>query len=71
MATSYLDLFLRTITEPNLLKIFLKFILYAKVDGDETSLIDVLIGRINSNNKVNYFFFLLLNFYKSLMIFER
>jgi hypothetical protein len=48
--TMYFDLFLRTVTEPKLVKLFVKFILYTKID--ETSVLDVLIGRINANNKV-------------------
>lgn len=50
-ATAYLDLFLRTIQEPALLKVFLKFILCAKID--EMSLLDTLIQRIHYNTKVN------------------
>ena len=55
-ATAYLDLFLRTIHEPTLLKIFLRFILCAKID--EISLLDTLIERINYNTKVNVKVFL-------------
>ena len=50
-ATAYLDLFLRTIHEPALLKVFLKFILCARID--EMSLLDTLIQRINYNTKVS------------------
>ena len=49
-ATAYLDLFLRTIHEPALLKVFLRFILCARID--EMSLLDTLIQRINYNTKV-------------------
>ncbi|CAF4082707.1 unnamed protein product, partial [Rotaria magnacalcarata] len=49
-ATAYLDLFLRTIHEPALLKVFLKFILCARID--EMSLLDTLIQRINFNTKL-------------------
>ena len=49
-ATAYLDLFLRTIYEPALLKVFIKFILCAKID--EISLLDTLINRINFTTKV-------------------
>ncbi|CAF2691543.1 unnamed protein product [Rotaria sp. Silwood2] len=49
-ATAYLDLFLRTIYEPALLKVFLKFILCAKID--EMSLLDTLIHRINYTTKL-------------------
>ena len=53
-ATLYLDLFLRTINEPSLLKIFLKFILFSKFD-ERLTLLDTLINRINSSTKVNMF----------------
>lgn len=49
-ATAYLDLFLRSIYEPALLKVFLKFILCAKID--EMNLLDTLIQRINFTTKV-------------------
>lgn len=49
-ATAYLDLFLRSIYEPALLKVFLKFILCAKIE--EMSLLDTLINRINFTTKV-------------------
>ena len=49
-ATAYLDLFLRTIHEPSLLKVFLKFILCAKID--EISLLDTLIERMHASTKV-------------------
>ena len=49
-ATAYLDLFLRTIHEPALLKVFLRFILCAKID--EISLLETLIQRIQSTSKV-------------------
>ncbi|CAF1069854.1 unnamed protein product [Adineta ricciae] len=49
-ATAYLDLFLRTIHEPALLKVFLKFILCARID--EMSLLDTLIQRINFSTKL-------------------
>ncbi|CAF1318272.1 unnamed protein product [Adineta ricciae] len=49
-ATAYLDLFLRTIYEPALLKVFLKFILCAKID--EIGLLDTLIQRINVTTKL-------------------
>lgn len=51
-ATAYLDLFLRTVNEPNLRKIFLKFILYAKFD-ERVTLLDTLVSRINSNTKLS------------------
>lgn len=44
---AYLDLILRSITEPGLLKIFVNFLLAEdKFDGDR--IIDVLIERLNS-----------------------
>lgn len=49
-ATAYLDLFLRSIHEPALLKVFLRFILCARID--EMSLLDTLIQRINFNTKL-------------------
>lgn len=49
-ATAYLDLFLRTVHEPALLKVFLKFILCAKID--EMNLLDTLIHRINFTTKL-------------------
>lgn len=51
-ATLYLDLFMKIINEPNLIKIFLKFILYSKFD-ERITLLDTLIYRINANNKVS------------------
>lgn len=49
-ATAYLDLFLRTVDEPALLKVFLKFVLCARID--EIGLLDTLIQRINVSTKV-------------------
>jgi len=49
-ATAYLDLFLRTITEPSLMSTFLRFILTEK--HDEIVILDSLITRINSNSKL-------------------
>ncbi|CAF0774051.1 unnamed protein product [Didymodactylos carnosus] len=49
-ATAYLDLFLRTVNEPALLKVFLRFILCARID--EINLLDTLIQRINNNTKL-------------------
>jgi hypothetical protein len=51
-ATAYLDLFLRTLNEPNLVKLFLKFILFSKFD-ERISLLDMLIHRINANPRVD------------------
>ncbi len=49
-ATSYLELFIRRITEPALIETFLKFILQDK--HDDINILDSLIGRINSNSRV-------------------
>ena len=49
-ATAYLDSFLRTINEPTLLKMFLRFILCAKIDS--ISLLETLIQRVQSTSKV-------------------
>ena len=49
-ATAYLDLCLRTIYDPGLLKIFLKFVLCTKVEGID--LLNTLINRINFTTKV-------------------
>ena len=62
-ATTYLDLFLRTINEPTLLKIFLKFILFSKFD-EKVTLLDTLINRINTNSKVGREFL----FYKAFIL---
>lgn len=50
-ATAYLDLFIRRITEPTLIKAFLRFILCEKYD--EIVILESLITRINSNSKVS------------------
>ena len=50
--TAYLDLFLRKVTEPSLIKAFLLFILTEK--NDEIVILDSLITRINSSSKVSY-----------------
>jgi len=49
-ATAYLDLFLRTITEPSLMSTFLRFVLTEK--HDEMVILDSLVTRINSNSKL-------------------
>lgn len=56
-AMAYLDLILRSITEPGLVKIFVNFLLADdKFDGER--IIDVLIERLNSNeSKVRIIFF--------------
>lgn len=43
-ATSYLDLFLRSITDANLMKVFLEFILVERCDG--MPILDLLVSRI-------------------------
>lgn len=46
-AMAYLDLILRSVTEPGLLQIFVRFLLDAdKFDGQR--ILDVLVDRINS-----------------------
>ncbi|XP_041359783.1 FTS and Hook-interacting protein-like isoform X2 [Gigantopelta aegis] len=50
-ATAYLDLFLRHITEPVLIKAVLKFILTEKYD--EIVILDSLVTRINSSSKLS------------------
>ncbi|CAI9734644.1 Hypothetical predicted protein [Octopus vulgaris] len=50
-ATAYLDLFIRRITEPTLIKAFLRFILCEKYD--EIIILESLITRINSNSKLS------------------
>lgn len=48
-AMAYLDLMLRSMTEPGLLRIFVRFLLDAdKFDGQR--MLDVLIERINSTD---------------------
>ena len=48
-AMAYLDLMLRSVTEPGLLRIFVKFLLDEdKFDGQR--MIDILIERINSTD---------------------
>ena len=49
-ATAYLDLFLRHITEPVLIKAVLRFILTEKYD--EIVILDSLVTRISSSSKV-------------------
>lgn len=50
---AYLDLILRSVTEPALLKMFIKFLLDdTKFDGDR--ILDVLVDRLMSpNNRVS------------------
>ena len=50
-ATAYLDLFLRRISEPHLIRAFLRFVLTEH--HDEMLILESLITRINSNTKVS------------------
>lgn len=48
-AMAYLDLILRSVTEPALLKIFVQFLLdETKFDGER--ILDVLVARLSSND---------------------
>ncbi|KAL0985517.1 hypothetical protein UPYG_G00157910 [Umbra pygmaea] len=49
-STAYLDLFLRSVTETALLKIFLRFILMHRHDND--TILDTLLTRISSNSRL-------------------
>ena len=49
-ATSYFDLFLGSITEPKLMKVFLKFTLQEKFD--EVQILHSLVQRIDTRNEV-------------------
>ncbi|ESP03652.1 hypothetical protein LOTGIDRAFT_137063 [Lottia gigantea] len=50
-ATAYLDLFLRRLTEPALIRVFLLFILTER--NDEIIILDSLITRINSSSRLS------------------
>nr|KAG5693746.1 hypothetical protein BaRGS_002129 [Batillaria attramentaria] len=50
-ATAYLDLFLRRISEPHLIRAFLRFVLTER--HDEMMILESLITRINSNTKLS------------------
>ena len=50
-ATAYLDLFIRTATDPSLLRIFVKFVVMEKYD--DVSILDSLVARIQSNSRVS------------------
>ena len=54
--TAYLELFLRTITEPILLQMFLKFILTASYDGH--GILNSLVDRLGAQSRVSFFFLL-------------
>ena len=49
-STSYVDLFLRRITEPSLLAVFLRFIFTDSCD--EKNIIDILINRLQLQSQV-------------------
>lgn len=49
-STAYLDLFLRSVSETALLKTFLRFVLLHR--HDNATILDTLVGRINSNSRV-------------------
>lgn len=49
-ATSYLDLFLRSITDANLMKVFLEFIMVERSDG--TPILDLLVSRISHESQL-------------------
>ena len=51
-ATAYLDLFLRRISEPHLIRAFLRFVLTER--HDEMLILESLITRISSNSKVKW-----------------
>lgn len=55
-AMAYLDLIMRSVTEPGLLKVFIKF-LFDEEKFDGQRIIDVLIDRVNSSDpNVSIFF---------------
>lgn len=49
-ATAYLELFIRSVTEPGLLCSFVQFLLEDKFDGER--ILDHLVQRINSKTRV-------------------
>ncbi|OXB68689.1 UNVERIFIED_CONTAM: hypothetical protein H355_004486 [Colinus virginianus] len=49
-STAYLDLFLRSVSETALLKTFLRFVLLHR--HDNTTILDTLVSRINSNSRL-------------------
>lgn len=56
-ATAYFDLFLRSVTDPGLLRSLVRFLL--EDNYDECRILDSLIQRISSRSRVNYKMFLL------------
>lgn len=53
-ATTYLELCLKTVTEPALLQVFLKFVCLEKFDDQR--ILYTLISRIQANSQVNLHF---------------
>lgn len=51
-ATAYLELFLRSVSEPGLLCSFVRFLLEDKFDGER--ILDHLVQRVNSKTRVSY-----------------
>lgn len=49
-STAYLELFLRSISEPALLRTFLRFLLLHR--HDTHTILDTLVARIGSNSRV-------------------
>ncbi|KAJ6652323.1 hypothetical protein lerEdw1_012733 [Lerista edwardsae] len=49
-STAYLDLFLRSVSEPALLRTFLRFLLLHR--HDSSTILDTLVGRIASNSRL-------------------
>ena len=50
-ATAYLDLFIRRVTEPALIRVFVKLVVMEKYD--DVSILDSLVARIQSNSRVS------------------
>lgn len=50
-ATAYLELFIRRITEPAMMKTFLQFLLTER--HDDVFILDSLVSRISSNSRVS------------------
>jgi len=51
-ATAYFDLFLRSVTDPGLLRSFIRFLL--EDNYDDCRILDSLIQRISSRSRVNW-----------------
>jgi Retinoic acid induced 16-like protein len=50
-STAYLDLFLRSITEPGLMQTFLRFLITDHYDGERV--IDKLVSRLGTKSQVS------------------